>query len=54
MKKIVIIAASDNENLKLAKKFKLLLSKKACEIVLWNLVSIDLPMYTQKREKDRE
>jgi len=51
MKKIVIITASDNENLKLARKFKLLMSKKNCEIVLWNLITFDLPMYTQQREK---
>lgn len=49
--KVSIIAASDNNNHKLAKRFEEEMSSIGAEVNFIDLTSIDLPVYTNKAEK---
>lgn len=52
MSKILVIAASNNNNLKLAESFKSEIEKQGQEAEVVDLVAMDLPLYSSKSEED--
>lgn len=52
MNKVAIIAASNNNNLKLAKSFESELKSKGVASEIIDLVELDFPLYTPKREEE--
>lgn len=52
MKKVAIIAASDNNNLSLANDFAVEIKRQGHEGVVINLSSLDLPLYSTVNEKN--
>lgn len=51
MSKILLICASVGENLKLSKKLLEILHSKSVDAEIINLVDVDLPLFSSKREK---
>lgn len=52
MEKIVVLAASNNNNLKLAKEVEAELKTQGAQAELVDLTSIDLPVYTPRLEEN--
>ncbi len=52
MKNIVVVSASNNNNLKLAQEFEKYLSSQGSKVEVVNLVDVDLPLYSPKLDSD--